>query len=94
MMRILRQLTLALTLLALAACAPRLSQENYDKITNGMTQQEVAAILGPPSESSGASLFGLSGGATTWKDEKTTISVQFVNEKVVGKQIAATPAKQ
>jgi hypothetical protein len=93
MTRILRQLALVLTLLALTACASRISQENYDKITNGMTQQEVAQILGPPTESSGASLFGLSGGATTWKDGKTTITVQFLNEKVVGKEIAPNPAK-
>jgi hypothetical protein len=94
MMRTLRQLTFVLTLLALAACVSKLSPENYEKIKDGMTQQEVVAILGPSTESSGASLFGLSGTTTTWKGEKTTISVQFLNEKVVGKQIAATPAKQ
>jgi len=36
--------------LLLAACAGKVNSENYGKVNNGMTQQEVEAILGPGTE--------------------------------------------
>jgi len=90
-----RSLTLAVALLALfvAACGSRLSQESFDKIREGMTQKEVRDILGEPSDASGGSFLGLSGTNATWKDAKTTISVQFLNDKVVSKHLEASEKK-
>ena len=91
-MRIRRSLGIAILLLCLAACS-RLSQENFDKIHEGMTQKEVREILGDPVDSSGASFLGLSSGEAVWKDDKTTITVHFLNDKVVGKRMSPTEKK-
>ena len=75
--------------LSLAACgASRLTQENFDKIRTGMTQAEVTAILGEPTESSSVDVAVFSGTASTWKKDGTTITIQFANSKVVAKQFS------
>jgi outer membrane protein assembly factor BamE (lipoprotein component of BamABCDE complex) len=75
--------------LCLAACgSSRLTQENFDKIHTGMTQAEVAAILGEPTESSSVDVAVFSGTASTWKKDGTTITIQFANGKVVAKQLS------
>jgi hypothetical protein len=68
--------------LSLVACGSKLTQENFDKVKAGMTMEEVKAILGEPSETNSVGLGPLSGTSATWKDEKATISIQFVNNKV------------
>ena len=87
MQRLLRGVFLAF-LLFLAACGSRLSQENFEKIHDGMSQKEVREILGDPIDASGASFLGISGGTATWQDGKTEVSVQFLNDKVVGKHMS------
>ena len=89
-MRVHRFFCAAILLLCLAACGSRLNQENFDKIRDGMSQKEVREILGEPAGASGASLLGLSSGEAVWKDDKTTITVHFLNDKVVSKQMAPT----
>ena len=74
--------------LCLAACgASRLTQENFDKIRTGMTQAEVTAILGEP-RSSSVDVAIFFGTASTWKNDGTTITIQFANGKVVAKQFS------
>ena len=74
-------------LLATAACGSKLTEANFAKIDNGMSREEVVAILGEPSDSGSVGFGGISGGMATWKDDAgTVITVQFVNEKVAGKQ--------
>ena len=87
----LRAAALAVALL-LAACS-KVTQENYAKIQDGMTEQEVIALLGPASESGGMSVLGVSGGSSKWVAQDAVISIQFVNGKVVGKSFAKPPAK-
>ncbi|MEM7016340.1 MAG: DUF3862 domain-containing protein [Pseudomonadota bacterium] len=72
---------LVLLLIGLAACS-KINQDNYNKVENGMTMEQVVAILGEPTEKSGGSIGGLSGSSATWKGEDMTISIQFVNDKV------------
>ena len=65
-MRVSRSLGVAILLLCLAACGSRLSQENFDKIHQGMSQKEVREILGEPwmpraGASSGSQVARLSG---------------------------------
>lgn len=80
---------IALFSLCLAGCdASRLTQENFDKIHTGMTQAEVTAILGEPTESSSVDVAVFSGTASTWKKDGTTITIQFANGKVVAKQFS------
>jgi hypothetical protein len=73
--------------IALTACeSSRINQENFDKVKTGMTQAEVQAILGPPTESSSADFAVFSGTASTWKWQDITITIQFVNGQVIAKQ--------
>jgi hypothetical protein len=76
----LRALAFAAVLL-LAACS-KVTQENFARIQNGMSEQEVAAILGSPAESSSSSVLGISGTASKWTGGDSVITVRFVNGKV------------
>ena len=60
----------------------RLTQENYNKIEEGMAYQDVLTILGEPTESKSIGIGPLSGTAATWDDGTTRISIKFLNEKV------------
>ena len=68
-------------LLLLAACS-KVTQENFAKIQDGMSEQEVAAILGSPTESSSGSILGISGTSSKWTGGDATITIRFVNGKV------------
>jgi len=67
-------------------CGSKVTQENYDKIQAGMTREDVKAILGEPTESSGASIGTISGDSWVWKKDGTVITIQFVGGKVLAKQ--------
>jgi hypothetical protein len=71
-------------LLLLGACS-KVTQDNFAKIQDGMTEQQVSGILGAPAESSSGSILGVSGTSSIWKDGGTTITVRFVNGKVAMK---------
>ena len=67
----------------LTACGSPINQQNYDKIQNDMTLEQVTAILGPASESQSAGVGPLSGTQAVWKDKSGfTITILFVNDKV------------
>ena len=68
-------------LLLLAACS-KVTQENFAKVQDGMTEQEVTAILGSPTESSSGSILGISGTSSKWVGGEALITIQFVNGKV------------
>jgi hypothetical protein len=76
----LRALAFAAVLL-LAACS-KITQENFAKIQDGMSEQEVTAILGRPTESSSGSVLGISGTSSKWAGGDATITIRFVNGKV------------
>ena len=67
--------------LLLAACS-KVTQENFARIQDGMTEQEVTAILGSPTESSSGSILGISGTSSKWVGGDAMITIQFVNGKV------------
>ena len=77
----------------LAACS-RGTQENFAKIQDGMSEQEVAAILGSPTESSSTSVLNLTGTASRWADKDTVIVIRFVNNKVVLKSFDKPPERK
>lgn len=68
-------------LLLLGACS-KVSQENFSKVRQGMTEHEVAAILGRPTESTSRDVLGISGTASRWVGNGAVISIRFVNGKV------------
>ena len=86
-----RNLCLAL-LLALAACS-KISQENFAKLQDGMSEQEVTAILGSPTESQSASVLGVSGTVSRWASGDAVITVRFVGGKAALKSFDK-PAKK
>jgi hypothetical protein len=67
--------------LLLAACS-KVTQENFGKIQDGMTEQEVHALLGAPTESSSLQVAGISGTSSRWVGSDATIAIRFVNGKV------------
>jgi hypothetical protein len=94
-------LLLALCLLLAGCRKSKLTQENFDKIKNGMTLKEVEAILGEGTSQGGdganvAAQFGVdvSGGVQqqapaatdyVWEGDKKKITVTFKQGKVVNK---------
>lgn len=84
-------LALALTL-ALAACS-KVTQENYARIQDGMSEQEVHAILGKPGETSSVNILGLSGTSSKWQSGGAVITIQFTNGKVRLKSFDKPAAK-
>jgi hypothetical protein len=71
--------------LFLAACASKLTEDNLQKIHNGMSPDEVKAILGNPTDvktSSGP--FGLMSGTTfTYHSNNSDVTITFLNDKVM-----------
>ena len=92
-MRVHRSVAVAILLLWLAACGSRLNQENFDKVRDGMSQKEVREILGEPANAEGSSFLGISGGEAVWQDDKTVITVHFLNDKVVSKRMSRADKK-
>jgi hypothetical protein len=84
-------IVVGLLCLALAACGPRVNQENYEKVRNDMTTAEVNAILGKPTEISSFSIGELSATTAKWVGETHTITVTFANEKVKLKSYTGNP---
>ena len=81
------------TVLLLAACS-KVTQENFSKIQDGMSEQEVTAILGSPTESSSGSILGISGTASKWMGGDATITIRFVNGKVALRNFDKPGGKQ
>jgi len=79
---------LAVFLVVLAGCS-KVTMENYEKITTGMSQSEVEDILGKGTaeKSEGASVgdLSLSGSVFRWGSDSKHIKVTFANGKVVTK---------
>ena len=65
-----------------------ISPENFEKIQTGMPVAQVTAILGPPTESSSVDVAVFSGTVSKWRAGDVTITIQFVNGKVVAKQLS------
>ena len=58
------------------------------KIQTGMSLAQVTAILGEPTESSSVDVAVFSGTVSKWRAGGITITIQFVNGKVVAKQFS------
>ncbi len=82
-----------IALLPLVACS-KVTQENFSKIQDGMSEQEVRALLGEPTESSSAQALGISGTSSRWVEGETVITVRFVNGKVALKSFNRPAAKK
>ena len=77
-----RPLAFALLAALLIAGCSRVTQDNFLKIQEGISEQEVAALLGSPTESNSVNVLGVSGTASRWVAKDAVIAVRFVNGKV------------
>ncbi len=84
-MKIFRPILLLTAVIALAACS-RLTQDNLEKVHNGMTTDEVKATLGEPTSSSSGSFLGQSGTEFVYHTDKSDVKIDFVNDKVIATQ--------
>ena len=73
-----------LSVFVLAACS-KVNQENFLKVREGMSEEEVIALLGRPAESNSVNVLGISGTASRWVSGKAVITVRFVNGQVAFK---------
>jgi hypothetical protein len=73
----------AAALLLVAACS-RLTEDNLQKVHNGMTTDEVKAILGDPTSSDTSSALGIISGTTyTYHTSTSDVKITFVDDKVI-----------
>ena len=62
----------------------RLTEDNLQKVHNGMTTADVKAILGEPTSSSTGSALGLvSGTKFVYHTDKSDVTISFVDDKVI-----------
>jgi len=73
-----------LAALLITACS-KVNQENFLKVREGMTEEEVISLLGRPTESNSVNVLGVSGTASRWVAGDTVITVRFVNGSVAFK---------
>ena len=86
---------LAIALL-LVACGSRISQDNFNRIADGMAYADVVKILGQPNSSESRGALGITAGTAKWNDGAHQISIVFVNDKVTSKvfrEVQETPKK-
>jgi hypothetical protein len=80
-----RRLLSAALLVVLVACT-KVNQENFAKIQEGMSEQEVIALLGTPTESNSVNVLGISGTSSRWVGGDAEITIRFVNGQVALKR--------
>ncbi|WP_439640924.1 outer membrane protein assembly factor BamE domain-containing protein [Nevskia sp.] len=81
-MNMVRRLLLC-CVIGLAACSSKVTAENYDKISPGMSREDVHAILGKPDDSRATDVGGvLSLSKETWTAGDKTLTVTYGNNKV------------
>lgn len=76
---------LAVSAALLVAACSKVNQENFLKIQEGMSEEEVIKLLGRPTESNSVNLLGISGTASRWVAGDAVIAVRFVNGQVAFK---------
>ncbi len=67
---------------ALAGCS-EVTPDNFARIEEGMTEQEVNSILGKPTESNSFNVLGVSSATSHWVGRDAVIAVQFLNGRAV-----------
>jgi outer membrane protein assembly factor BamE (lipoprotein component of BamABCDE complex) len=83
---------LALALVTLAACnrnplsGSKLTLDNYNKVTNGMSKTQVEQILGPPTTSETKDMVIFRKTTYRYEDGTRFAQVTFKNDEVDGKE--------
>jgi outer membrane protein assembly factor BamE (lipoprotein component of BamABCDE complex) len=73
----------AAALFLVTACS-RLTEDNLQKVHNGMSSADVKAILGEPTSSQTGSALGLVSGTTyVYHTDTSDVKITFVDDKVI-----------
>lgn len=88
------RMLLAATLCTLIACTKSISEENYNKITSGMTYEEVVKILGKPTNTGKFALGEISATTATWEGDNGKVVIQFINNIVKLKNFSGPGTEQ
>jgi outer membrane protein assembly factor BamE (lipoprotein component of BamABCDE complex) len=87
--QILTAILLLFIILTTACATTKLTHENFANIREGMSEQQVIALLGEPSDSRSIStgswfgiVDGLSGTSMIWETNEAKVDIIFVNSKV------------
>lgn len=83
-MKTLQLMSISALLLLVTACS-KVTEDNYKQLENGMTLDDVHAILGKADVLDSASLAGISTTRAEWHGKDGTISIRFIEEKVRAK---------
>jgi len=73
------------SLLTLVACGNKLTNDNFSKVKNGMTEAEVRAILGKPDEVETSEILGLKNTSYLYEKGDTRASINFISNNVISK---------
>jgi outer membrane protein assembly factor BamE (lipoprotein component of BamABCDE complex) len=85
-------LTLVAVLLVAVGCdrnpltGSKLTRDNYDQITNGMTKAQVERILGPPTTTETKDMVIFKKTTYRYEDGKKFALITFKNDEVEGKE--------
>lgn len=71
--------------LVLVACGSKLTPENFAKVKNGMSEEEVKEILGKPDEVESGEVLGLTSTTYTYDDQGGFARIGFINGNVATK---------
>jgi SmpA/OmlA family protein len=83
-MKTLHTILLTVAALVLVTACSRLTEDNLQKVHNGMTTDEVKAILGEPTSSQTGSALGIVSGTTYLYHTSTSdVKITFVDDKVI-----------
>lgn len=81
-MKTYRSIAIVVLCFTLVACGSRVNQENYEKVRNDMSVEQVNDILGKPTEVSSFGIGSLSATTSKWEGKTHSILVTFANDRV------------
>lgn len=77
-----RRFVLAVALALVFAGCSKVDEAHFSKIESGMSEAQVYAILGNPTETTSGEVLGIRATSAKWVSGDAVINVQFVGDKV------------
>jgi len=75
-------------------CGSKLNPDNYTKVKNKMTIEEVTEILGKPDEMESGDILGLTSTTYTYENGDARAVIGFINGKVTTKNFSSGEEKE
>lgn len=87
-------LPVVLSVLLLSGCFSKVNQQNHGRLLDGMSVSDVRQILGEPTESDSIDLGFIRGTRSVWREDGTTITVTFMQDKLQTKSFNKQQVKK